>query len=261
MGARLNGKVALVTGAGQGIGAATAWALARRGMTVVLADLDGERAAQTAQRIGAAASAVELDVSDAGAFERAVAEAISGHGEIDVLVNNAGIMPIGALVDESPETTRRILAVNVEGVVNGMRAVLPSMLARGDGQIVNVASVVGYHGSPGAVTYAGSKHAVVGITNTLRRELRGSGLTLTLLCPTWTSTSLTQGTSPAKGLPRATPEMVAERAVHAIRRRRRVVFAPAAAGASLRLTRTLPLAAEELLARLSRADEALAPYR
>jgi short-subunit dehydrogenase len=257
---RLNGKLAFVTGAAQGIGRATAGALARRGMKVVIADVKLDGLAQTAQQIGPAATAVELDVTDSNAFNEAVAAVIASHGGVDVLVNNAGIMPIGSLIHETPETTRRILAINVEGVINGMRAVLPHMLERGDGQLVNVASVVGYHGSPGAVTYAGSKHAVVGITNTLRRELRGSGLTLTLLCPTWTSTSLTEGTSLARGLPRATPELVAERAVHAIRWRRRVVFAPAVAGASLRLTRALPLFAEELLARLSHADEALEPY-
>jgi NAD(P)-dependent dehydrogenase (short-subunit alcohol dehydrogenase family) len=254
---RLNGRIALITGAGQGIGRATAVALARRGMFVVLADVNAAGAEETAALIGPAATALALDVTDAAAFADVAAAAIERHGRVDVLVNNAGIMPIGPLIDESPETTRRVLAVNVEGVVNGMRAVLGHMTARGEGQIVNVASVVGYHGSPLAVTYAGSKHAVVGITNTLRRELRGSGVTLTLLCPTWTSTELTHGTSPAKGLPRATPELVAERAVHAIRWRRRVVFAPPSAGASLRVTRTLPLAVEEALALVTHADDAL----
>ena len=255
MGRSPNGKVVLITGAAQGIGRATTAALVRRGARVTMADLDGDGVHAAAEAIGA--EALVLDVADPDAFTRAVAATVERHGVLDVLVNNAGIMPIGPFTEETPEVTRRILAVNVEGVVNGMRAALPGMLARGDGQIVNVASVVGYHGSPLAVTYAGSKHAVVGITNTLRRELRGSGVTFTLLCPTWTSTRLTDGTSPARGLPRATPEVVAERVVHAIRWRRRLVFAPASAGASLRLTRTLPLAAEESLARLSGADDAL----
>jgi len=256
---RLSGRVAFVTGAGQGIGRATAVALARRGMLVTIADVNLEAVQETAALIGPAAAALPLDVTDQAAFDGAVAAALEARGRIDVLVNNAGIMPIGAFTQETPEVTRRVLAVNVEGVCNGMRAVLGHMSGRGEGQIVNVASVVGYHGSPLAVTYAGSKHAVVGITNTLRRELRGSGITLTLLCPTWTSTALTDGTSPAPGLPRATPEQVAERAVHAIRWRRRTVFAPPSAGASLRLTRMLPLMAEEALALVTHADDALRP--
>jgi NAD(P)-dependent dehydrogenase (short-subunit alcohol dehydrogenase family) len=256
---RLSGRVALVTGAGQGIGRATAVALARRGMFVAVADIDLAKARETAALIGPAAAALRLDVVDQPAFDAAVAATIERHGRLDVLVNNAGIMPIGPFADESPEVTRRVLAVNVEGVCNGMRAALGHMTERGEGQIVNLASVVGFHGSPLAVTYAGSKHAVVGITNTLRRELRGSGVTLTLVCPTWTSTALTAGTSPAAGLPRATPEQVAERVLHAIRRRRRVVFAPPSAGASLRLTRMLPLAVEEALALVTRADDALRP--
>jgi NAD(P)-dependent dehydrogenase (short-subunit alcohol dehydrogenase family) len=256
---RLSGRVAFVTGAGQGIGRATAIALARRGMLVAVADVNLAGAQETAELIGPAAAALELDVTDQAAFHRAVAETIEARGGLDVLVNNAGIMPIGAFAQESPEVTRRVLAVNVEGVCNGMRAVLGHMTDRGEGQILNVASVVGYHGSPLAVTYAGSKHAVVGITNTLRRELRGSGVTLSMLCPTWTSTALTDGTSPASNLPRATPEQVAERAVHAIRWQRRLVFAPPSVGAQLRITRSLPLFVEEALALASHADDALRP--
>jgi short-subunit dehydrogenase len=226
-------------------------------MLVAVADVDLASARETATLIGAAAHPLALDVTDQSAFDAAVAATIERHGRVDVLVNNAGIMPIGPFTEERPEVTRRVLAVNVEGVCNGMRSVLAHMTGRGEGQIVNVASVVGYHGSPLAVTYAGSKHAVVGITNTLRRELRGSGVTLTLVCPTWTSTALTSGTAPARGLPRATPDQVAERVVHAIRWRRRIVFAPPSAGASLRLTRLLPMAAEEALALMTHADDAL----
>jgi len=257
MPSRINGAVVLITGAANGIGRASARSLAKRGAKVVVADVDPEGASAAAREIGPAAVAAALDVSDHGAFARVVNDTIERLGRLDVLVNNAGIMPIGPFMEEPADRTRRILAVNVEGVVNGMHAALPSMIARGGGQIVNVASVVGYHGSPEAVTYAGSKHAVVGITNTLRRELRGAGVTLTLLCPTWTSTRLTEGTSPAPRLPRATPESVAERVVHAIRWRRRIVFAPAGAGAQLRVARALPLAWEEALAHLSGADEAL----
>jgi NADP-dependent 3-hydroxy acid dehydrogenase YdfG len=158
----LAGRVAAVTGAARGIGRATAEALVHAGMRVAIGDLDAALAERTAREIGAVAFA--LDVTDRGSFDRFVARVEERLGPIDVLVNNAGIMPLGPFVAEDDLTARRMVDINVHGVVHGMKAVLPAMLARDRGHLVNIASSAGKDGLPGGATYSGTKHFVIGVS-------------------------------------------------------------------------------------------------
>lgn len=162
---RLAGKVAIITGAGSGIGAATARRFANEGAAVVCADLKG--ADQTAEAIASSdgrALAVEVDVSSLEDTERLAQEAVDAFGTIDVLYANAGIAGVGTAMDCTPEVWDRVIAVNLTGVWLSMRAVLPTMVERASGSIINQASVGGIVGVPGISPYAAAKAGVIGLT-------------------------------------------------------------------------------------------------
>src|SRR5271165_1346932 len=153
----LAGQTAAITGGGRGIGRVTAEALIRQGVRVAIGDVDLPMARQTAAELGPSAVALALDVTDRAsfsAFRDGVEEQL---GPVDVLVNNAGIMPIGPFLDEDDATARRILDINVHGVILGMKLVLPRMIERGRGHVVNIASQAGKYGLPGGATYCASK--------------------------------------------------------------------------------------------------------
>lgn len=177
------GRTALVTGAGSGIGRALACELARRGYLVHATDIDGERAARTAALAGAGARSGLLDVRDAAAFAACVAGIVAEHGRLDMLVNNAGIPISGEVQDLSLAHWDRAIDINLRGVVHGVAAAYPDMRRRGSGTIVNVASIAGL--SPGAlgVPYATTKHAVVGLSRSLRLEAERYGVRVSALCP------------------------------------------------------------------------------
>jgi short-subunit dehydrogenase len=165
---------------------------------------------------------VPLDVGDRRSFERFVADA----GELDVLVNNAGIMPLGPFLDEPEALTRQQIDVNLGGVIAGMRAALPGMLGRGRGQIVNVASMGGRFPLPGAATYTATKAAVIGLTEAVRHEVRGGGVTLTTVLPALVETELVVGVPAGRGLPAVGVERAGAAIADAIERRREVVYIP-----------------------------------
>jgi NADP-dependent 3-hydroxy acid dehydrogenase YdfG len=222
----LSGRVVAVTGAARGIGLATATAAHARGATVVLGDVD-EAAAQTAaETLGARAYGAAVDVSDADSFAAFVLLA-QEHGPIDVLVNNAGIMPIGPFTEQSAATHRRTVEVNVLGVINGAYAVLPGMVARGHGQVINVASTAGRAPVPGGATYCATKAAVLAFTETTRVEYAGTGVTFTAVVPHFTNSDLITGTNATKGVPVVEPGDVAEAICAAIERPRPDVYVPA----------------------------------
>jgi NADP-dependent 3-hydroxy acid dehydrogenase YdfG len=253
----LAGRVVAITGAARGIGRATAVALHREGAAVAIGDLDGELARRTAEEIGPRAAAFAIDVTDRGSFERFVDAVEDELGPVDVLVNNAGIMPLGPFVAEDDITARRLVDVNVHGVLHGMKVVLPRLVARGDGHVVNIASAAGKAPYPGGATYCGTKHFVVGVSETVRGELRGTGVELSVVMPVVVDTELASGVATARGVAKIKPEHVAEAIVETLRRPRFDVYVPRRIGPMTAFGAILPRAVRELVMRAMRADRVL----
>ena len=211
----LRGKVAVVTGAGSGIGRGMAEAFAARGMRVVLADLNAERLRSAEVELaeaGADVFPVACDTSDAAAVQALAEAAIDRYGAIHVWCNNAGVVGGGDPWNGPLETWEWVLGVNVWGVIHGTRAALAIMTAQGEGHIVNTGSMASLIALPGLVAYAASKHAVLGITEALFAELQatGSPIGVSLLCPLFVKTQLVSDPtwSPSAGAPAATDNAV-----------------------------------------------------
>jgi 3alpha(or 20beta)-hydroxysteroid dehydrogenase len=180
---RLQGKVAIITGAAGGIGAAAARAFAAEGARLVLTDADASRAEALAGELGEHACSSVHDVTSEADWDAVVARTLRAHGQIDVLVNNAGVFLAAPLAKTSLEDFRRVIDVNTVGVFLGMRAVTHAMSERGAGSIVNMSSVAGMIGSPYLTAYAASKFAVRGMTKVAARELAGSGVRVNSIHP------------------------------------------------------------------------------
>jgi NAD(P)-dependent dehydrogenase (short-subunit alcohol dehydrogenase family) len=180
------GAVAVVTGGGSGIGAALSRALARRGAIVVVADRDADTASEVASAItasGGRAEPAQLDVRDADAVERVIADVHARHGRIDFLFSNAGIGVGGEALALELDDWRTIVEVNLMGVVHGIRAAYPRMVAQGFGHLVNTASMAGLMATPMTAPYGATKHAVVGLSRALRVEAAVYGVRVSALCP------------------------------------------------------------------------------
>ena len=214
----LDVAVVLVTGGARGIGRATGAAFAARGARVCLADLDLSVAAEAADDIGAAA--VGLDVTSRASFARCAGEVSARYGPIDVLVNNAGVMPLGGFLDEPDELSATTLDVNVWGLINGMRVVLPDMVARGHGHVVNVASMAAKMAVPGMAVYNASKFAALGLSLAVRAEFAASGVSVSTVLPSAVRTGLASGVPLGHGMPTVDPEDVARVIVRSVHSRR-----------------------------------------
>jgi NAD(P)-dependent dehydrogenase (short-subunit alcohol dehydrogenase family) len=224
----LTGKVAVVTGGGRGIGRAISAGLAREGVRVAIADLDGATAEQAAAEIGAGAIGLALDVTDRPAFTRALDDIEGRLGPVDIIVNNAGIMPIGPFEEETDATAIRQLELNLHAVIHGSKEGVRRMRPRRAGHIVNVASIAGKFGAPGGATYSACKHGVVGLSESLRAELYGTGVEVHVVMPAFVNTELAAGTNEIKGVKRSSPEDVAAAVVDALKMGRFEVFVPKA---------------------------------
>lgn len=187
------GQVAWITGGASGIGRAVGSALAARGARVWLADRDGdaaERAAAELRGRGLAATATSLDVTDAAAVTRAVDELVAREGRIDLAFNNAGVAVGGEIRDTPLEVWRRVLEVNLMGVIHGVHAVYPHMLRQRGGRIVNTASIAGLIPFPGGAPYAVAKHGVVALSTALRAEAHHFGVRVSVVCPGFIATPI-----------------------------------------------------------------------
>lgn len=256
----LVGQVALVTGGARGIGKATAQAFARQGMTVAIGDLDATLAEQAAAEIGNGAVGLALDVTNRESFESFVATAEERLGPIDVLVNNAGIMALGRFLDEDDATAARQIDINLHGVIYGMKIALQRMQPRNTGHIVNIASQAGKYGAPGGATYSATKHAVIGLTEAVRGELRleSSDIELSYVMPYVVNTELGAGAAQARGFKNLEPGDVADAIVDALKHRVVDVWVPKQSRHTHRLTALLPRRAAEGVARALKADQVLA---
>lgn len=222
----LANKVCLVTGGARGIGLSTARLLQAKGARVAISDVD----VALGKKVAAAEDLlfVPCDVRNPEDWARAVDTIKKRLGAIDCLVNNAGIMPMGRFLDESLGMSQTQLDINLMGVIHGMRAVLPSMEKRGTGHVVNVASLAGVMGVPGAAVYCASKYAVVGLTEALAHEYRGRDIGFSVVMPAKVNTELSSGTEKASRLiPAVEPEDVAMAIFKSIVNKRLRVSVPA----------------------------------
>jgi NADP-dependent 3-hydroxy acid dehydrogenase YdfG len=215
----ITSRTILVTGASSGIGEATARHLAALGHRVVLGARRVDRIAAITREIvdaGGDAMSLALDVTDLASMRAFVAAALAPHGRIDVLINNAGVMPIGPFLEQSEQTIRSAIEVNFCGVLPGCRLVLPEMVARRSGHIVNIASLAGMLAVPGQVVYAGTKFAVVGLSTALADEFAPQGVEVTVILPTFTNTELIAGTKNTGAQKPVQPEDIAAAIVKAL---------------------------------------------
>jgi NADP-dependent 3-hydroxy acid dehydrogenase YdfG len=256
----LAGETAAITGAARGIGRATAQALLGQGMKVAIGDVDLAAAQATAAELGPSAIALPLDVTSRDSFAGFLDASEAQLGPVDVLINNAGIMQVGRFIDEDDLTATRMVDINIHGVILGMKLALARMIPRDRGHIVNISSQAGKFGAPGGATYSATKHAVVGLTEAVRGELRmmGAHIDLSYVMPFVVNTELGSGLAEARGMHNLEPSDVAEAIVEALQHATVEVWVPKSAKRTSTLGTLLPRPLAEGLARALKADRVLA---
>ncbi len=252
----MTGKVVAITGGGRGIGRAIAQALAREGARVAVGDLDRASAEQTAAELGGEALGLPLDVTDHAALIAFLDEVEQRLGPLDVLVNNAGIMPVTPLAEESADSIARQLDLNLRAVIHGTQEAMRRMVPRRTGHIVNVSSITGRSGFPHLATYCATKHGVVGLSDAVRQELRGTGVEVSVVMPSVVRTELTTGLA-ASRVKAVEPEDVANEVLAALRKPRFDVFVPRSNGLLIQVTSPLPRTWREAIGRWIKADRSL----
>jgi len=203
----LNGKCALITGGGRGIGRAIALEFAQNGARVAVAARTAEQVEQVAAEIGGDAVALVCDISDPESVARMFSRMREDFGNPDILVNNAGIAESETLVNTTDELWHRHLSINLSGTFYCTRAALPAMLKRGWGRVINVASIAGKSGAPYIAAYSASKHGVLGLTRSAALELATTGVTVNAICPGYVDTDMvTRGVDQITAKTGRTPE-------------------------------------------------------
>jgi NAD(P)-dependent dehydrogenase (short-subunit alcohol dehydrogenase family) len=253
----LNGQVVAITGGGRGIGRATAAALIAQGARVAIGDIDAPLAETTAGELGAGTIGLPLDVTDRESFAAFLDEAERQLGPLDVLINNAGIMPVGPFEHETDDCAARLVDINIHGVILGSKLAIERFKPRGRGHIVQLASIAGKGGFPGGATYCATKHAVVGLTEALRSELRGTGIEMHQVLPIGVNTELYSGVSAARGFPTAEPDDVANTIVELLQTGKFELFVPRMVGSITRVQALLPRRVAEAIIRYTKGDRLL----
>ena len=253
----LSNRVVAITGAARGIGRATAETLTRKGAKVAIGDLDLATAEQTAKEIGGDTIALQLDVTDLAEFTSFLDQVEERLGSIDVLINNAGIMPIGPLDQEPDHITAKQIEINLHAVIHGTKQAMQRMKPRGTGHIVNIASMAGKGGIPGGATYCATKHAVVGLSEAAYMELRGTGVEISVVMPGVVDTELAAGLVDTRGIKKSTPQDVADRITEALEYGIVEVYVPKSGGRIFKAVQLLPRAGREKLAKALNADKVL----
>jgi len=253
----ISGLSIIVTGGARGIGRATAARFSRQGTRVAIGDRDADLARTVADELGNGVVAAPLDVTDAASWA-AFLEEISAIGPIDVLVNNAGIMPLGSVLKEPDEVARRIVDVNLHGVIFGTKAVAPGMVERGRGHVVNVASAVGRVAVADGATYSASKFAVVGFSEATRAELEPLGVDVSVVLPAIVQTELAAGVPAARGMKPVTADDVAKVIESTVRRPKPELWVPRWSQGLSKFGMAMPRVVQRGMAKAFRADNVLA---
>ncbi len=254
----LAGQVVAITGGARGIGRATAAALLAQGARVAIGDIEASLAQKTAEELGSGTVGLPLDVTDRASFAHFLDEAESRLGPLDVLINNAGIMPIGPFIEESDSTAKRMIDINLVGLIYGSKLALERFLPRNRGHLVQIASAAGKAGFPGGATYCATKHAVVGLSEAIRAELRETNVEISVVMPVVVNTELGSGLPTTRGFKAVEPEDVANAIVEALQTGRFEVFVPKSIGGMVRFNSLMPRRAVESVGRMLKGDQVLA---
>jgi NAD(P)-dependent dehydrogenase (short-subunit alcohol dehydrogenase family) len=254
----LSGHVVAITGGARGIGYTIAKALVARGAQLALSDID-EAALEAAVTELGIETYGRLDVVDADAFGAFLNRVERELGRLDVLINNAGIMPTGPLLQQSDALTRRILDINVLGTINGTKHALALMVPRRRGHIVNMASTMGEAAVPGLVVYNASKAATIAFSDAARLEFRKSGVQVSAILPGAVNTELAAGIHGPRGIKNIEPEDVADAVIRTLESTKSHprVYVPRTAGLLMRMQRFLPRSFSEAVYRLFGAESAV----
>jgi NAD(P)-dependent dehydrogenase (short-subunit alcohol dehydrogenase family) len=253
----LAGQVVVITGGARGIGRATAAALITQGARVAIGDIDASLSERTAEELGSGTIGLPLDVTDSASFSEFLDQVESRLGPLDVLINNAGIMPVGPFVDETDATAARMIDINLHGVIFGSKLALARFLTRDRGHLVNIASSAGKAGIPGGATYCATKYGVVGLSEAIRAEVRRTGIDVSVVMPVGVNTELYSGLPPARGIKTAEPEDVADAIIEALQTGRFEVYVPKSMNVLFRMQALLPRKVTDAIARAFKSDQVL----
>lgn len=255
----LTGRVVAITGGARGIGMATAKAFAAAGAKVAIGDIDADLAKRVATDIRGDVIALPLDVTAPESFSAFLDDAARVLGQLDIVVNNAGVMLTGEFLDESASARDTMIDINLRGVMLGCKLAAERFVQRGGGTIINVASMAGVAGFPGVATYCATKFGVVGLTYALREELRPHNITVSAILPGVVHTELSAGIQLSRAIENfvsVEPEDIAAAVVAAARSHRAMSFAPRRMQILLRSALLMPERPRRFLAHMTKTEQA-----